>query len=235
MKQFALLFFCTCLSFISTAQKHEDALHLKDGTVFSGRIVEWFPGEKITIETNGENKTFNIQDIYKISRSPQDLSKGLPPGLIGIVDIGYGKGIQSYVPNMLKINLLAGYRVSPHVSFGLGSGFRGYVGQNLSSSYRYVTDHPFIPILGDMRFTILNNRQSPFFSITGGYAIQTASNQTKAWIINPAFGTIVRVSSGSAMKVSLGYDITLFKSVAGPWNTQNITHQCIVFQLGFVF
>ncbi len=52
------------------AQEEEDVLHLKDGDIVRGSIIEHIPGESLKIQTEGGVLVYPIDQIGEVSREP---------------------------------------------------------------------------------------------------------------------------------------------------------------------
>lgn len=97
--------------------------------------------------------TFSIFSSYGQRR------EGLKAGFTGIMETSYLFKQGPYGIDRFKLNLINGYQFNPYVYLGVGVGYRYYFNSSI----------PIIPIFGDLRLYLLNNKYTPFLSIAIGY------------------------------------------------------------------
>ena len=57
------------------AQQTEDVVHLKNGSIVRGTIIEQIPGESLKIQTQGGSVfVYTMNEIAKISKEPVEMS-----------------------------------------------------------------------------------------------------------------------------------------------------------------
>ena len=92
-------------------------------------------------------------------------ASGLEEGYHGFVDLGYTLGIGDYKFGRFEINTTHGYQFNPHFFVGGGLGFHfmsEYNTPNMNIALDYRKKQFDIPIYGNVRWTIINNKVTPF-------------------------------------------------------------------------
>lgn len=146
-----------------------DTIHLKNGSVIKGEIIEQVPGKSIKIKTaDGSLFVYSIDEVELISKeeTPNPDSKG-HKGL----DFGFNTGVDVMSGgSSIPIDLMLSKRINKNISFGLGSGV------NIPTGGGDVS----IPIFLDLKgyYPLKSTKLTPFLDIQGGYVINTASDYT---------------------------------------------------------
>ncbi len=127
MKKLIVLIVCMSLSAIAFAQKMQEVIYLKNGSVIRGTVVEQVPGQSIKVETaDGSVFVYQMQDVEKIAKEEkkQSTSGVEHPGMDFIVDLGpnFANGSTAFAANVG-----VGKRFSKSFYFG------GLVGATFSS------------------------------------------------------------------------------------------------------
>ncbi|MFA6612975.1 MAG: hypothetical protein WCS64_05300 [Dehalococcoidales bacterium] len=165
------------------------------------------------IET-ADNSTFVYQmdEIEKMIKEPikrkssgSNSRSGLQSGYKGIIELGYQIGVGEKGKNRLKLNIINGYQINPHLSLGLGTGLRYYL-------YK---DAVLIPIFADLRVSFMSKNVLPYFSLGVGYSFSADNSFAGVGVIlEPSIGVSFKVSKKFAINLGGGYEMqrmTLYK------------------------
>ena len=143
------------------------------------------------------------------------------------------------IPSVVTIN---GFRMSEHVSMGLGVGL---------TSYSYIV----FPVFADLRFTFLKENLSPVLALKGGYSIAKNSKEifpgqysgdyknSGGGLFNPEFGFKVMMTERVDFLLTLGYYYQHLKTEINnsPGSSYGMRHDRITeinrlsFTIGFLF
>lgn len=152
-----------------------ETVYLKNGSIIRGQIVEQVPGTSITVLTSdGSRFVYSESEVARITNepsSPAALNSGncRHRRLDFAINTGYNigtKGGTGYVP----IDLSLSKRFSPNFSLGIGAGMLIPTGGG----------DPIIPIFATAKgfFPLKSTKITPFVEVRGGYAINTADDET---------------------------------------------------------
>lgn len=198
----------------SIAQTHyQDVVYLKNGSIIRGMIIEQVPNQSIKIETADRSVFFfKLEEIEKFTREPASgrqspLARGeggvWSPGFIRITELGYEGGTGRYGINRFKFNFINSYQFTPHFSAGLGTGFRYYIDADIFA----------LPILTDLRATILKGPISPYFALGLGYTLDTKNRfEGMGFLVSPNIGANFRISERNTVNVGIGYEVQRLSS-----------------------
>jgi hypothetical protein len=214
MKKYVIFGFFLLFSTISFAQVFRDVVHLKNGSIIRGIIVEQIPGKSIKIETADKNLfVYKIDEIEKMTKEQVKKSQNtygsdnfdtnFESGYKGIVELGYMIGTGNYGIDRIKLNIINGYQVNPNFYFGIGTGLRYYTGNGF--------DAAIIPIFADLRGTLVLDNVVPYLSLDVGYPLNTASFEKLGFLFNPTIGVGFKISKKSVFTVGLGYELQKMK------------------------
>lgn len=181
-----------------------EAIHLKNGSVIKGVIIEQIPDKQITIRTSdGSTFVYPMEDIskitkeekeskipFKISNEKYDLT-----GSRFMIDLGYWAG---------------GYK-GPELYFTYGSQINQYLFVGGGTGIHYMTDYSTvsIPIFADVRGYALNGPISPFIALRIGYKFNTKEAPRHAkkggLYCNPFIGVRFMTTKKQAVNLGIGY------------------------------
>ena len=126
-------------------------------------------------------------------------ASGLEEGYHGFVDLGYTLGIGDYKFGRFEINTTHGYQFNPHFFVG------GGLGVHFMSEYDTPDDHRKnqvdVPVFGDVRWTIINHKATPFIDGKIGYYV-THRGGIYASI---SIGCRISVYNTQGVNFSIGY------------------------------
>ena len=129
---------------------------------------------------------------------------GLEEGYHGFIDVGYTFGVGDYQFNRFEINSTHGYQFNPHIFLGCGLGLH-FMPEYDTPDMNIALDHRKkqldIPVYGNIRWTIINNKVTPFIDGKIGHYI-THQGGLYAGI---AIGCRISVYNSQAINFSIGY------------------------------
>jgi hypothetical protein len=165
------------LPFLSSAQIYRrDIIHLKNGMIVRGIILEMVPNGNIKVEAHHRISMFKMEQVEWIEKENVRLARHYvdslklnapkPSGYFVIANFGLMESPgDSDLPNVSE-GLVSGFHVTSFMSLGLGAEISSY---SLSSnSNSTVTAYP---VFADIRFYIpTGTRFSPMFVFNPGYS-----------------------------------------------------------------
>lgn len=206
--------FCLAL-FLGAAQAHaqklDDVVYTKDGSIVRGTIVEQIPGKSLKIRTSdGSVFHFRTSDVAKITKEQSlaraGLSDSRPTGYRGFVDIGGVIGTGEDGDAVFSLTTSHGYQVNPYF----------FVGGGLGVEHHFDYEKTFIPLFVDLRTYFIPNSISPYLDVKFGYAPAVGSDDYDLEFkggayLNPSLGVTFSVNSQFAMNLSVGYNLQWLK------------------------
>lgn len=211
MNKYIILLGIIFTSLLSFGQSNlKETIHLHNGTVVSGTIIEYVPNKSYTILTADGNKfVFAITDIAKITREASTSNtsttgptenKLFSPGYHGFVETGLGAGMGTYGLDMFKLDFVNGHRFTEHLFLGGGIGFR----QSTESGFP-----SFIPLYANGRYNLTPNKVAvPFANLSIGAAFNSEDGLSNGGlIVNPSIGVHINKFKSFMLNASLGYDL----------------------------
>jgi hypothetical protein len=189
-----LMLFC----FFSVKAQHlhyDEVIHLKNGTIIKGVIIEQVPGEFIKVRTkDGQETVYQSSEVASITK---DFFETKKKGFINITEVGVGVGPDNVAYSLSTVN---GYLIKPHFSLGAGAGYDHYV--NTGS---------VVPVFLDMRIVLHDKRFTPFLYSDAGYSFAVSSASLSGFkaglMFNPGFGVKTYVGKTTAFVLSFGIKI----------------------------
>lgn len=220
-----IIIFLACLFLPNTnfAQTDDiqylDVVHLKDGSEFRGKIIEYKPDEYLKIEIlGGQVVEFSAKQIKKIVQQPYGQAAFIPQvvktreynfrerGIYNETYINMPQGFNRWNEWTvgLGIHHVVGYQHNRWIGTGLGIGFDGYhlgFGENI------------IPLYAEARGYFTQKNTSPFYAVSLGYGFATTLSNRNVDMIaskggimfNPNIGYRFGASAGANFTMSLGY------------------------------
>lgn len=131
----------------------------------------------------------------------------------GMAEIGYSIGTGEYKIDYLKFNAIAGYKINPYFSIGIGSGLR----------YAMDINDALIPFFIDFRANLTEKKIPVYLAFDAGYALDITSDfKSEGFylLLNPAAGVVFEISEKSAIHLGLGYDFQKFKIGSSEYNVE---------------
>ncbi len=123
-------------------------------------------------------------------------SGGPVPGYKGFFEAGYTVGIGDYGADRIAIaSTTHGYQINPHI----------FVGGGVAVNYFSDDELWNLPIFANVRYTILDNKISPFVDGKVGYAALDANG----FYLNSSVGCRFGLSDYFALTASMGYEVLI--------------------------
>lgn len=232
-----------------SAQNLEEVVHLKNGSVIRGVIVEQIPNESVKIQTrDGNIFVYRIDEIQKIAKEQptnsyrlagyahQHRACDIERGYFGVINFGYEIGVGGG-DDRIKLDVVNGYRVIPEFSVGAGVGVKYYIDADVVT----------IPLYAHLRTDLLRTKVTPFIALNAGYNISTNDYIKGGALVEPSVGVGIRLNNSKQLNVSLGYSLNCFKaqvynnyySYGYGYHTSSyevkIKSQAIMLHLGFMW
>jgi len=201
MKKFSVLFLFVLIASLCFAQSNcQDVVHLKNGSIIRGVIIEQIPNESIKIETaDGNIFVFQIDDVAMLSKDLKNW--GLKDGYRGVLDVGYQIGTGNGI-NRLKIDFINGKQIGPYVSAGIGVGMRHY------ADYKVL----LMPIFLNMKANFTAEKVTPYLSASLGYSFAASNNFKGTGVLfNPTVG-VSFIFNNYSLNIGLGYELQAMNS-----------------------
>ena len=198
-----------------------DIVHLKNGSVIRGIIIEQVINKAIKLETSDKSIfVFEMDDIEKLTKERVPTStkatekkeeEPLKPkreikqkGYTNITELNFGFQDAFTTYGFHTIN---GYLVNPIFSVGLGVGIEAYPSSLFRSQKN--TTWAMLPMFIDARANFINGPITPFLSFGAGYSIPLDESfphtNIGGILINPSVGVKFFISKSTALNFSLGY------------------------------
>ena len=120
------------------------------------------------------------------------------------VDLGYTLGIGDYKFGRIEINTTHGYQFNPHFFVGGGLGLHfmtEYNTPDMNIALDYRKELLDIPIYGNVRWTIINNKVTPFIDGKIGHYVTNRGGL----YASISFGCRVSIYNTQGINFSIGY------------------------------
>lgn len=214
IKRITLLAVITFTSMVIQGQEKIDVVHLKNGSIIKGEIIEIVPNKHIKIKTfDGSEWVFEQSKILKTTKEKSSgnfqIVKSKNKGFYNITEIGLVTGENDYDNDNSSFifSTICGYQWNPKFQTGIGIGLEYY-------------ERTVAPIFLDIRYNFKNKQLSPFVYFQGGwihsfadennhgsyyYGNNEKNKYQSGYMINPGVGIKYRFTSGSALIFSVGY------------------------------
>ena len=180
--------FCILINIFAIAQQnYQDVVYLKNGSIIRGIIIEQVPNKSIKIETAdrsvfvyqmGEIEKITKELVYENTKSYYGDSF-LKSGFQGIVELGYAFGVGDYGMDLIKLNIINGYRFNHLFTLGFGTGIR----------YYFDLKTVLLPIFAYFRVSFATKNISPYLSFGLGYSFDLTNGFERfGFLLNPSAG-----------------------------------------------
>jgi len=207
---------------------YEDVVYLKNDSIIHGIIFEQIPCISLTIRTHDGNfHLYKTEEIIKITKEPNSYKSGRP-GTFDTYKKGYecviemGRAIDMWVLdkdhrpqltnkeplNLLKLDVINGYRFNPYCFLGIGTGISYDWGECGYIIYSEL-DHILIPLFLDFRINFLNHSVSPYLSMAMGGAYSYNFSDDLGMIsgmVNPSAGCNFKVSNNLTVNCGVSFE-----------------------------
>ncbi len=207
MKKFLILFSAIIvLSISANAQRKQDVVYLKNGSMIRGVMLEFKPDEYVKIETKDRSVwVFNNDQIEKVTKEAR-LGKQIQPkyhGYYMTLSTGFlpGRGNWGTEVNVF-LRMVNGYQFNEKFGLGFGTELSGLDSRNGG----------LMPLFLEPRYYLLKNRTAPYLLGQAGWSMPLWNQSWQGRKLNnggPSLGASLGIrhhfSSGSAFDVSFGY------------------------------
>jgi hypothetical protein len=182
----------TIISYKAGAQSYPDKLHLKDGSIFYGKIIETDNTETVRIEIIGNNiLSFNKSEVLKIEPNTEKNHKKL----------SFGSSLQFFggSSNNAGIAFSVSYPVVQRLHAGLGSGLEFF-------------DYQILPMYAEFKYDILPGRLTPFLYCRAGYSLPLSKGTNNGWY-TPTYTGGMLFAAGAGIQRSFSSSGSFFFAV----------------------
>lgn len=235
--------FCLCCQFDLAAQKQEvDAVYLKNGEIYRGKLQNHPDKNQIMLQTLCWNTLiFGVGDVDHIDRETVDLKSSRLPvpssGFYNRTDMGVLIGTGNNEKNAIfSTQMVNGYKINSRFYTGLGIGIEFY-------------EQAVVPLFADMSYHFGRNVLSPFIRGSLGYSLSVedppetwgvSANNNGGYMYAAGLGTLIRLNGQNSLSLSLIYRFQSLKSViTQDWTDEvlnlNKQYNRIALRIGFVF
>jgi len=231
MKKLFLMLMLCCLSNAATAQ-YAETIHLKNGSMIRGVIIEQIPDKTLKIQTaDGSIFVYSNSEIAKITKEiPQRGERAKPvspnrphtpakPSYMGMVDLGYSVDARGFSAGRAEFSTSHGCLIMPYLYIGGGVGFQ----------YYHTLDGFGIPIFADFRGYPMKGDIRPYLNFRIGYSVSDAEGM----YLTPSVGVSI-----NRFDINLGYtmqNVTVYYEDDRYIYQESINLGAVTFKLGFRF
>lgn len=214
MKKLFLALVLCCIAGVASAQ-YVETVHLKNGGIIHGIIIEQIPNEKLKIQTRDGNVfVYTFDEIEKITKevptrhqAPAGFHRSnsnwsLNPKYQGSVDVGYSLGVGFWKFDRVEFSTSHGCLINPYIYVGAGVGVHYFYNVFDSSAVS-------VPIFADFRGNFLQGELKPFVNFRIGYSVA----DTDGLYLSPSVGV-----SFKRFDISVGYSYQSTPIVWGEWD-----------------
>lgn len=231
MKKLFLIVMSCCFSSIAMAQ-YIETVHLKNGSMIRGVIIEQIPEQTLKIQTaDGSIFVYSYSEIAKITKeipqrneriasfSPNKPRTPIKPSYMGIVDLGYSVDVRGMSAGRVEASTSHGCLIMPYLYIGGGVGFQYYHSARAFN----------IPIFADFRGYPIKGNIKPFLNFRIGYSV----GDIDGLYLSPSIGVSI-----NRLDISFGYtmqkkDVYYYNGYYG--YDDSINFGAVTFKLGFRF
>jgi hypothetical protein len=229
MKKWLVLGVFVLMGSVLFAQgNYQDVVHLKNGSVIRGTIVEEVPNQSITIATpDGSVMVCQMAEIEKITKVQKvgshdiysvggrvggidnsflnNAGTGLKCGSKVLFENGYLGRTGNYGMDRVKLNFIAGYQVNPYFSFGFGAGVRYYT-DDYWEDRSVFRETALAPLFSGFRVNFMNRKVSPYLAFDLGYSYDIGDEHWAGALASQTLGVSVKLSDRLALNIGLEYE-----------------------------
>jgi hypothetical protein len=199
-KSIFTILFLFLVSFCFAQGWLQDVVYLKNGSIIRGVIMEQIPNKTIKLQTADNNVfVYQMDEIEKITKEAgktgnksNDLS--FTSGYKGMIDMGYSIGVGDWGMNRFRLTITNGYQFNPFFYLGFATGIRYFENNDIA-----------IPLLIAFRVNVLNQKNTPYIALNGGYAY--SFEYDGSIVIHPEVGMSFKLARKSDLHVGIGFDL----------------------------
>lgn len=225
MKKLFLICMLCCFSGVAMAQ-YVETVHLKNGSMIRGVIIEQIPEKTLKIQTaDGSVFVYSYNEIAKITkeipqRNQQATSFSTDKSrYMGMIDVGYSIDVRGLSAGRAEFSTSHGCLIIPYLYVGGGIGFQYY---HSASAFN-------IPIFADFRGYPIEGNIKPFFNFRIGYAV----GDIEGFYLSPSIGV-----SLNRLDISFSYSMQktkIFYYDSYDYGYDTINLGAVTFKLGVRF
>lgn len=248
-----LLFLLLCLPLGMFAQEAPlQMVHLKNGSVFRGTILEEAPANKISVQLpDGQVIHIALEDIKKIGESA-DRTTGksrktrpenaflIDKGLYHQTSFGFSGAVQESSGLSINVNVHQeiGYQLNPRLGLGLGSGWEIFSPER---------GEMIIPAFANLHYYPSGGRNGFNMSLAGGYGFALRNSRSGVfeaeggYLAYGALGYLWPSSDKAKILTDVGFRLQKAKYTESNTNfggntlIRDLTFRRITFRVGILF
>lgn len=251
MKKVLLSFFALFIAIVSVnAQAVQEVVHLKNGSVIRGVVIEQIPNKSVKVQTSdGSIFVYEYDDIEKISKEVSQRKDKIKShlsndrdisGYRGYVDFGYVFGTGTFKDSKMELTTSHGYQINNHFFLGGGVGVNYLFGSE--KSYLSQEDIVILPVFANFRAYLLNGDISPFFDFKGGYSFVVTEMEDEygdklsgGLYVAPSLGVrFFMPNSNVGLNFSVGFNIQKL-SIKDDFDRESFNNNGVNLKLGVEF
>ena len=227
MKKLFLLFVFCCFAGAASAQ-YAETVHLKNGSIIRGTIIEQIPNQNLKIQTGDGNVfVYSFDEIEKITKETESSStfhrpnanrnfqRPRTPKYQGSVDLGYSVGVGIWESSRVELSTSHGCLINPYF----------YVGAGLGVHYHYDASAISIPVFADFRGNFMKGNIKPFLNFRIGYSF----GDFEGLYLAPSVGVSI-----NRFDIGLGYSLQKMTFDSYYWD-ESINLGAVTFKFGVRF
>ncbi|MFR9543352.1 MAG: hypothetical protein SNH27_15030 [Rikenellaceae bacterium] len=227
MKHLFSLFAIVLMSItIASAQQFREVIHLNNGSVIKGSIIEQVPNETYKIETSdGSQFVYSWSEVAKITKEAVKTTANSGVKYQGEVLTGFGAGVGLLPIDRIYLHTIQGVRVCEHFSAGLGIGLT----MIMPYAFEYNLPELYMPIYLNMKgYLPVSAKASMFASldIGGGFGLTEGVTGLSGFMACPALGVCVN----NKVNLSLGYEV---QKISDSFLSVNMN--AVALKIGYIF
>ncbi len=192
--------------FVGYAQQAmQDVIHLKNGSIIKGTIIEQVPNKSIKVQTaDGSVFVYTFEEIEKMTKEVNNnVSRAgslntKTSKYTGIAEGNYLFYVGSGGGSLYGFRYVNALQTSKTFSIGLGTGVNFGSGGSIET-----------PLFLDMRANFSKGNVTPFWMFNGGYCVSLTGGASTA-MAGSGFGVKVFVAQNVAWHINLGYEARVY-------------------------
>lgn len=213
MKKILVLFILLLgFSTYSIAQNYTEVVHLKNGNIIKGVIVEQVPNVSLKIKTaDGSLFVYSLSEVEKITKEEivrtkdyRVTARNTLKGYKGFVDAGYIFDTSDNNASKFSISTSHGYQFNNYLFLGAGMAIDCYTDADESKFG--------VPIFANFRANFINKKITPFADLKSGYSIGDINGTYVA------LGLGVRFTLQNKMALNLRMEYNYLQHQLGDYN-----------------
>ena len=208
----------------------QEIVHLKNGSIIRGTIIEIIPNESIKIETRDRSIfVYKMDDIERITKEGRQNNSHKTYNIIGyrgFVDIGLTTAGYGY-DSRGEFSTSHGYQFDPYLYAGMGTGIHLYGDSRI-----------LVPIFADVRYTFMNRTVSPYVNLRTGYSFKLHGDIDGGYYLSPTGGLRIMLRESFALNLAMGYSlqkIEIGELYSDVWVYNKMNADGFIIRLGIEF